>query len=153
MVLQAGLSAQDRTVLAALYPFLEFEVAESNPANWLGQARRLVSGRYWLHLTEGWRFFAPEPLVGRLIGVLEAEPNVMLVGVNYEDAVKLTGRCAMESQVRRSPTAGRYVLTDFMIEGPAMFDLQRSDRMADAWRPGDPVPSATLDEVLCVAQM
>lgn len=152
LVLQAGLSDQDRTVLSALYPFLEFEAADPNPDTWLGQIRRLVSGRYWLHLKEGWRFFAPEPLVGRLIGVLEAEPGVMMVGVNYEDASKLTGRCAPEAQVRRSRVGGRYVLTDWMIEGPAMFDVQRADRMSGTWQPGDPVPSATLDEVLCISQ-
>ena len=151
-VLQAGLSAQDRTVLSARYPFLEFEAADSDPANWLGQIRRMVSGRYWLHLKEGWRFFAPEPLVGRLIGVLEAEPGVMMVGVNFEDATKLTGRCAAESQVRRSGAGGRYVLTDWLVEGPAMFDIERADRMSNAWRPGDAVASATLDEVLCVLQ-
>lgn len=152
LVLQAGLSDQDRAVLSGLYPFLEFEVADTNPANWLGQLRRLVTGRYWLNLREGARFFAPEPLVGRLIGVLEAEPAVMVAGINYEDAVKLTGRCAPEAQVRRSATAGRYVLTDWLIEGPAMFDTGRADRMSNAWREGDPVPSATLDEVLCISQ-
>lgn len=152
LVLDAGLSAQDRSVLAALYPFLEFEAAEPDPANWLGQIRRLISGRYWLHLRDGWRFFAPEPLVGRLIGVLEAEPGVMVVGVNFEDVAKLSGRCAAESRVRRSRDGGRYVLIDRLIEGPAMFDLQRADRVSGSWQPGDPVPSATLDEVLCVRQ-
>ncbi len=152
VVLQAGLSAQDRTVLSALYPFLEFEAGDPDPVNWLGQLRRLVSGRYWLHLKQGWRFFAPEPLVGRLIGVLDAEPAVMVVGVNYEDAGQLTGRCAAESQARRSRDGGRYVLTDWLIEGPAMFDTERADRMSRDWNEGDPVPSATLDEVLCVSQ-
>lgn len=152
LVLQAGLSTQDRTVLSALYPFLEFETADTDPANWLGQIRRLVSGRYWLHIKEGWQFFAPEPLVGRLIGVLEAEPGVMVVGVNFEDAGRLTGRCAMENQVRRTRAGGRYVLTDWLMEGPAMFDIERADRLSNAWRPGDAVPSATLDEVLCVSQ-
>lgn len=150
LVLDAGLSAQDRSVLAALYPFLEFETADADSANWLGQIRRLVSGRYWLNLREGWRFFAPEPLVGRLIGVLEAESEVMAVGINYEDVTKLSGRCAPESQVRRSGDGSRYVLADWLIEGPAMFDLGRCDRVAGSWKPGDPVPSATLDEVLCV---
>lgn len=152
LVLDAGLSTEDRAVLGALYPFLEFVSAEGDRGNWLGQLRRLVSGRYWLHLREGWRFFAPEPLVSRLAGVLEAEPEVMVVGVNFEDAAKLTGRCAAESQVRRTRDGTRYVLTDWLIEGPAMFDLQRTDRISNAWRPGDPVRSATLDEVLCISE-
>ncbi|TXI41923.1 MAG: glycosyltransferase [Mycobacterium sp.] len=152
VVLDAGLSAQDRSVLSGLYPFLEFEAADADPANWLGQIRRLTTGRYWLHLRDGWRFFAPEPLVGRLIGVLEAEPDVMMVGVNFEDVATLSGRCAAESQARRSRDGSRYVLTNWMLEGPAMFDLGRADRVSGAWKPGDPVPSATLDEVLCVRQ-
>ena len=64
--------------------------------------------------------------MGRLIGVLEAEPDVMVVGVNFEDVSKLTGRCAVESQVRRSRDGGRYVASGWMIEGPAMFDLERN---------------------------
>lgn len=152
LVLDAGLSAQDRSVLSALYPFLEFVAADGDSATWLGQIRRVVTGRYWLHLGEGWRFFAPEPLVGRLIGVLEAEPDVMVVGVNFEDAEKLTGRCAVENQVRRSRDGSRYVAAGWMIEGPAMFELERSDRVSGSWKPGNPVPSATLDEVLCVRQ-
>lgn len=150
MVLDAGLSRPDRAVLIARYPFLDFEPADADPANWLGQIRRLVSGRYWLHLKEGWTFFAPEALVGRLVGVLEAEPEVMVVGVNYQDAAALTGRCASEGQVRRAPGGGRYVVTDGLIEGPAMFDLQRVDRVSASWQPGDQLHSATLDEVLCV---
>jgi hypothetical protein len=76
----------------------------------------------------------------------------MVVGVNFEDVSKLTGRCAVESQVRRSRDGGRYVAAGWMIEGPAMFDLERADRVSGSWKPGDPVPSATLDEVLCVRQ-
>jgi len=152
LVLDAGLSAQDRSVLAARYPFLEFVPAGEDPANWLGQLRGLLSGRYWLHLRQGWNFFAPEPLASRLIDVLEAEPAVMMVGVNFEDAAGLTGRCAAEAQVRRSRSGGRYVLVDWLIEGPAMFDLTRTDRISRSWRPGEPVPGATLDEVLCVRQ-
>lgn len=42
------------------------------------------------------------------------------------------------------------MLADWLIEGPAMFELGRSDRVSNSWKPGDPVPGATLDEVLCV---
>jgi hypothetical protein len=89
---------------------------------------------------------------------------VFQVGINFTDAVKLTGACAMESTVRRAPDAGRYVLTDEVATGPAMFDTTRLDQAggfdgADL----DPAPelgrraaaaglhTATLDEVLCIS--
>ena len=100
----------------------------------------------------GWLFFAPEALITRLIGVLDAEPQVFQVGVNFGDASTLIGRCAEESQVRRARGAGRYVLTNTVINGPAMFEVDRSDHVLNTWRPGNPVQTATLDEVLCMAQ-
>jgi hypothetical protein len=45
--------------------------------------------------------------------------------------------------VRRNPDAGRYLLTDAVASGPAMFDTTRLDRAAG-------LHTATLDEVLCV---
>lgn len=154
LVLDAGLSEADRSVLTALYPFLEFapEPAAADPGEQMRQIRANVSGRYWMHLWGGWLFFAPEALITRLIGVLDAEPQVFQVGVNFGDASTLIGRCAEESQVRRARGAGRYVLTNAIINGPAMFEVDRSDHVLNTWRPGNPVQTATLDEVLCVAQ-
>ena len=63
-----------------------------------------IDARFWLHLGQGWRFFAPENLITRLTAVLEAEPQVFQVGINFADAVKLTGTCAPEEAVRRHPT-------------------------------------------------
>jgi hypothetical protein len=45
---------------------------------------------------------------------LEAEVQVFRVGINFADAAKLTGTCAAELAVRRTPDAGRYILTDAM---------------------------------------
>jgi hypothetical protein len=39
----------------------------------------------------------------------------------------LTGGCAAEQAVRRTPDAGRYVLADVVASGPAMFDTARLD--------------------------
>ena len=60
--------------------------------------------------------------------MLDAEPEVFQVGINFGDAAKLTGACAAEDAVRRAPDAGRYVLADVVASGPAMFDTARLDR-------------------------
>jgi hypothetical protein len=158
LVLDAGLSAQDRATLHKRYAFLEF--ADPGPAAvdssgaQLAQFREHIGGRFWLHLGHGWRFFAPENFITRLTAVLDAEPRVFQVGINLADAAKLTGACAAEQTVRRAPNAGRYVLTDVISSGPAMFDTQRLDRAGGVDRADPDAPcalkTATLDEVLCV---
>jgi glycosyltransferase involved in cell wall biosynthesis len=154
LVLDAGMSEADRSVLFALYPFLEFipEIALADAGDRLRQVRQHVTGRHWMHIGGGWRFFAPEPLISRTIAVLDAEPEVFQVGVNFSDATGLIGRCAEERTVRRARGTGRYVLTNTVLNGPAMFEVQRCDYALGNWRPGDPLHTATLDEVLCIAQ-
>jgi hypothetical protein len=158
LVVDAGLSAEDRATLHEGYAFLEF-------VDWAPgiHLRDHIHGRYWLHLGQGWRFFAPENLIARLIAVLDAETQVFRVGINLDDAVALTGISAPEQRVRRTPDAGRYVLSDVVVRGPAMFDTARLDRAGriDTTDP-DPVAefqqraaaaglqTASLDEVLCI---
>jgi hypothetical protein len=165
LVLEAGLSAEDRAVLLERYGFLEFAHPgpDDGSAAGLAQLRAQIDGRFWLHLGQGWRFFAPENFITRLTAVLEAEPRVFQVGINFADAVKLTGSCAPEAAVRRAPDAGRYVLTQEVACGPAMFDTARLDR-AGGVHGIDPDPiaalgrraataglrTASLDEVLCI---
>ncbi|MGX9670093.1 glycosyltransferase [Mycobacterium sp. HM-7] len=142
IVVDAGLSDTDRRLLEDRYGFLEFaDCGGDGRASQMAQLRTRIHGRFWLHLGEGWQFFAPEDLITRLIGVLEAEPRVRQVGINYGDADKLTGVCASEQEARRTPDTTRYVLTDVDADGPAMVDTTRLDQ-ADA--------TATLDEVLCI---
>jgi len=166
LVLDTGLSTPDRTKLRKRYGFLEFARRRSSdkPAPQLGQLRAQIDGRFWLHLGEGWRFFAPENFITRLTAVLDAEPQVFQVGINFEDAVKLTGASAAEEAVRRAPDAGRYLLTEAVATGPAMFDTARLDR-ARGVQNSDPDPpaqrgrpaagaglrTASLDEVLCIS--
>ena len=130
LVLDAGLSARDRAKLRKRYGFLKFahSVASDKPAAQLAQLRAQINGRFWLHLGAGWRFFAPENYITRLTAVLDAEPQVFQVGINFADALKLTGACAAEQAIRRAPDAGRYLLTKAMARGPAMFDTARLDR-------------------------
>jgi tetratricopeptide (TPR) repeat protein len=158
LVVDVGLSAQDRATLQERYPFLEF--ADYTPGTHL---RDQIHGQYWLHLDHGWQFFAPEHLITRLIAVLDAETQVFQVGINLDDAVALTGISAPEHTVRRTADAGRYVLTETVARGPSMFDTAR---LAQAGGVGgtDPDPitelarsaaaaglqTATLDEVLCI---
>jgi hypothetical protein len=141
LVLDAGLSAADREILQALYEFVEF----AEPGAQFAQLREQIKGRFWLHLGQGWRFFAPENFITRLTAVLEAETHVFQVGINLADAAKLTGTSAPEPTVRRTPDAGRYVLTDAVASGPAMFDTARLDRAT-----ADALQTASLDEVLCI---
>jgi hypothetical protein len=166
LVVDAGLSAPDRALLLERYGFLEFVDCSpgDGPAAQLAQLRAQIQGRFWLHLGQGWRFFAPENFITRLIALLDAEPRVFQVGINFSDSAKLTGVCAADAAVRRTPHAGRYVLTDEMASGPAMFDTTRLD-LADSMKNSDPGPiaelgrraaaaglrTASLDEVLCIA--
>ena len=164
LVVDAGLSAQDRATLAEQYGFLEFADPgpDEEPRAPLAQIRTQIHGQYWLHLGHGWQFFAPENFITRLTAVLDAEPQVFQVGINIDDAAKLTGTCAPEETVRRAPHAGRYILTDVIASGPAMFDTTRLDR-AGGLTDTNPEPlaalargattaaphTASLDEVLC----
>ncbi|HWT48339.1 MAG TPA: glycosyltransferase, partial [Mycobacterium sp.] len=165
LVIEAGLAAQDRATLRERYGFLEFARCGlvDGPGAQLAELRGQIDGRFWLHLGEGWRFFAPENFITRLTAVLEAEPQVFQVGINFADADKLTGASAPEEAVRRAPDAGRYLLTQEVACGPAMFDTGRLDR-AGGVHDIDPDPiealrrraataglrTASLDEVLCI---
>jgi Glycosyl transferase family 2 len=155
LVFDADLSTQDRSMLQERYRFLEF----AEPGAQLVPIR----SRFWLHLGRGWRFFAPENFISRLTAVLEAEAQVFQVGINFADATKLTGACATEQTVRRTPNAGRYVLSDAVASGPAMFDTARLNRVggvngtdtihfAELGRRAAAAGllTASLDEVLCI---
>jgi hypothetical protein len=85
------------------------------------------------------------------------------VGINLADAVTLTATSAPEATVRRTPDAGRYVLTDTLARGPAMFDTARLDQAGGVGgAEPDPIAelarraaaaglrAASLDEVLCI---
>ena len=142
MLCHTGLANSEESKLRELYPFLE--VLELP----VGEVGHHIRTRFWLRLSQGWRFFAPENLITRLTAILDAEPEVSHVGINYTDATRLTGTCAPDTAVRCAPDTGRYTLTDTTVHGPAMFDTTR---------PGEPGPdhrrlrTATLDEVLCTA--
>ncbi len=159
LVLDTGLSAPDRAMLQQRYGFLEFarRNPDDKPAAQLAQLRAQIDGRFWLHLGEGWRFFAPENYITRLTAVLDAEPQVFQVGINFADAVKLTGASAAEQAIRRAPDTGRYLLTEAMARGPAMFDTARLDRAVGVHRdpirrpPAARLRTASLDEVLCIS--
>lgn len=130
LAIDTGLTAEDRALLTQQYPFLEFTDPSTE-----------IAGRYRLQLDSGWLFFAPDNYITRLTGVLHAEPQVFQVGINFSDAQALTGTCAAEDTVRRTPDAGRYVLTEQPATGPAMVDTTRRGRVDG---------TATLDEVLCI---
>lgn len=144
VILDGGVPESDRAVLLTRFPFVEFGAYP--PGGRIEDIRGQADTRFLLHLGRGCRLFAAEPLIGRLVAVLEAEPGVVQAGVNVDDATALTGLSAPESAVRRSDTAGRYVVTERVLTGPRMIDTDRFDRV------GAGVNSATLDEVLCVVE-
>ncbi|MDT5139070.1 MAG: hypothetical protein QOD58_3332 [Mycobacterium sp.] len=166
LVVDAGLSAPDRALLRERYGFVEFVDCSpgDGPAAQLARLRAQIQGRFWLHLGQGWRFFAPDNFITRLIAVLESEPEVFQVAINFADAVEPTGLCAAEAAVRRAPGTGRYLITDVVASGPAMFDTARLDRVGGV-EGSDPdsiaelgrravavgLQTASLDEVLCIA--
>lgn len=164
LALDSGLPTEDRALLSERYGFLEFFDPRDRPRNHLVQLYQRIDGRLWLHLYQGWRFFAPENFISRLAAVLEAEPQVFQVGINYTDAAKLTGTNAPETAVRRAPEAGRYLLTDAVATGPAMFDTTRLER-AGGIKGNKPITNleqraataglhtASLDEVLCITTL
>jgi glycosyltransferase involved in cell wall biosynthesis len=133
LLLDTGLSAADRRTILDKYPFLALT------------ADGRSHSRFTLRLEQGWRFFASEPLIGRLTGVFDAEPDVVEVAVNYLDAHALTGTVAPQSHIRTTPDGGRYVLIDRAANGPTMIDSSRN--AADSTG----ASTASLDEVLCIA--
>lgn len=144
LAIDIGLWPEDRAALHDSYPFLEFR--QFPPGVQLGQIRDEIGGRFWLHLGMGWQFFTADEFITRLTSVLESEPDVFQVGINYGDADKLTGAVPPLNTMRRNGSTGRYVLTDAPASGPAMFDCARFDHSGPGRR------SATLDEVLCILQ-
>ena len=161
------LNEAERALLRLRYPFTDLLDAPFSepPAARLQRIGAAVDTRLWLHVGAGWRFFAPERLLSRLAAVLDAEPQVLSVAVNFEDAQHLTGRtAACGGLVHRGSGTGRYVLTDEVARGPAMVDTGRLAAVG-GFDPDDAdVPlalwararvaglrTATLDEVLCVA--
>jgi glycosyltransferase involved in cell wall biosynthesis len=170
LVVYEGVSALDRdslrerAALRARYGFVEIvdRGRSQGPGAELAQLREQIGGRFWLHIGQGWQFFAPENLITRLTAVLEAEPQVFQVGINLGDAANVPSTCAAEDVVHRAPDAGRYVLSNAVARGPAMFDTTRLDRaggvndadhdpMAELERRAAAagLQTATLDEVLC----
>jgi glycosyltransferase involved in cell wall biosynthesis len=157
LVLDTGLSAPDRAALQQRYGFLKFirRRFTSRPGTELAQLHTQIDAQYWLHLGQGWQFFAPENLIGRLTAVLQAQPQVFQVGINFADATTLTGTTAIEDLAHRTPDAGRYAFTETLAHGPAMFDTTRLDpattRLNPATGPRGTQPrTASLDEVLCI---
>lgn len=167
LVDDSPLNEAERALLRLRYPFIDLLDApfREPPAGRLQRIGAAVDTRLWLHLGAGWRFFAPERLLSRLAAVLDAEPQVLSVAVNFEDAEHLTGRTAAEGDlVRRGSGTGRYVLADEVSRGPAMVDTDRlvsiggldpdaTDVLGDlgARARAAGLRTATLDEVLCVA--
>jgi hypothetical protein len=160
LVLDTGLSAPDRATLRQRYGFLKFarrrSGEESQPP--LARLRKQIHARFWLHLGHGWRFFAPDNYITRLTALLDAEPQVFQVGINLDDAAQPTGTSAAEQAIRRAPHAGRYLITDAIAHGPAMYDTTRLDQAggvpdsdAQLRRAAAGMRSATLDEVLCIS--
>jgi len=159
-----GMSAESYETLTDRYCFLE-PLRFPHGAR-LPQIRERVTTRFWLHLGSGWRFFAVDNYVSRLSAVLEHEPEVFQVGINFQDSTTLSGVCAADDVLRRKPDTGGYVIADHVSTGPSMFDTFRLDWAGvldsfDRDMPEQPhqqtyggaARTATLDEVLCIEHL
>ncbi|WGI32209.1 glycosyltransferase [Mycolicibacterium aubagnense] len=147
LLLDTGIHDRDRAGLLSRYPFLEpISYTPSNePLAELTAIRDHVQGKYWLHLGQGWLFFAPEALISRLRATLAAEQSVVQVGVNFGDAQGALGVCPPRDTLRGNANSAHYVITDSAAHGPAMIDLTRLDAA-----PADGPRTAALDEVFCI---
>ncbi len=155
LLVDTGLSAPDRAALRRRYGFLKFirRRPTSRPGTELAQLHNQTDARYWLDLGQGWQFFAPENLISRLTAVLQAQPQVFQVGINFADATTLTGTTATDDRAHRTPEAGRYAFTEAVAHGPAMFDTTRLNAATTRLTtgPDGTTPrTASLDEVLCI---
>ena len=152
-------------MLLQRYPCVQSlaEASDDSPSARLRRISDSIETRFWLHVGVGWRFFAPERLLSRMAAVLDAEPDVVAVAVNFEDTTGLTGLSAGDDVIRRGAGTGRYVLTERMPVGPAMIDMQRLARMGGIDAGATDIQTdlttraqaaglhtASLDEVLCV---
>lgn len=144
LILDIGMWPEDRAALTQRYPAVQFETAP--PGVQPSGVREFITTRYWLHLGMGWQFFSSDDVLGRLTSILDAEPGIYQVGINYGDADQLTGRVAPLSSTRSGQGTGRYVMTGAAAEGPAMVDCSRGGCETD-------LGTATLDEVLCIRQV
>lgn len=143
VVADTGLSDADRDAISARYPFVEIVASDGDP----GAIRARLGSRYWFHIGEGWEFFAPDRFVSRLIAVLAAAPDAIVVGVNFEDATGLTGNSAGRDVAHRDAEGGRFVTATGFPSGPAMYDTARLDGAGGFVV--TPASGAALDEVLC----
>jgi hypothetical protein len=120
------------------------------PAEQTNRIHEAIGGRYWLHSGQGWQYFATDPLITRLSSIMEAEPDVYRVGINYRDATTLTGVAAPAETTRTNTGTGRYVLTDTQsnsgAHGPNMIDIDRFRAHSSDKR----FSGATLDQVHCI---
>ena len=152
VALDVGASEADRSRLAERYPLLDFVdgAGARSLADQIDRLRPQIGGRYWMHMGQGWHFFAPEALIGRLTAVLQAEPEVCQVGVNYGDASAVSNKTAPLSETSSRPEAGHYVRSTTAITGPNMVDVARFEQALASVSSGGRLSTATLDEVLCV---
>lgn len=158
--LDVGLGAAARAEILTRYPFLEFATAEGDgPAGpvFLGALDGIVEGDYWLHLTADWHFYAPERHVGRCLDVFAAEPDVVQVVLNLDDALDLPARAVGAAELRRTAAGQGYVLlderapADAPIRGPSMVHTARAARAARVWADAVAVPSSAPPPGLAVA--
>ncbi len=155
LVFDTGLSWEARFRLLDRYRCLEFvrQGPLPTPRQINSVMRGHVEGRYWLHLERGWRFFAQDRWISRLIDVLDSEPGIVAVGLNRGGAPGGPAVSEAVSRLRRTAANTRYQLAQEPLQGPVMVDLARFDADPAGPDQGGIAPSrcATLDEILCVS--
>lgn len=134
VLIDDGLAGADLTAILAKYPFVELASASD------------ITGRFVLHLEQGWRFFSTEPIISRLTAIFDADPDVSRAIINWGNSFSLCRDTAAVSTIQHTSSGTNYVIPTYEFEGPI------GPVMTDNTRPAYPAgTTATLDQVLCVA--
>ncbi len=166
LMIDAGLSAQDRAILQEALRVPRVRRLQRRPRTRRPARAAPRSDRRTVLAApgRGLAVFRPrEPHHPARRGARSRNTGIPDRNQPRRRGVKLTGTSAPEQTVRRTPDAGRYVLTDAVASGPAMFDTATVDRTGgmDSTDP-DPIAqlgrraaaaglqTASLDEVLCI---
>jgi hypothetical protein len=132
VLIPGQLDLRERTALLDRYPFLEI-------------SDQIADERYVLSLVADNVFVDREPIIGRLIAVLDHEPDIARVAIGLSQVPTRGRPHPQPPEFRISGAGDRYVLRSEPAIGHVLVDATRENPNAQPM-------VATLDEMLCFAQ-
>ena len=120
-----GSSEEDRTSMAARYPFFEFiwkDRETKGHARSMEMLRNEVTSPYWLHLEDDWEFFSPDNYIERALNILDDDSSIAQVLFNRNYAEIVTERSIPGGELRAT-TVGKhpYRLHTYFERGSAEY--------------------------------